>query len=160
MRYLVDKLFLAETGTPFRMTVDIGEDPIESTASLMLLTVIDSFQPNPQSGQVLKMDEIRHMNEAAKFFEERHGELGYGKPGDVYAFEETQWAVIKKLVEWRMPIMGSGWTRSAPAMLDFLEAIPKEDPRLVEDDQPESGDLDNGVVADIKSLAKEIVPAE
>ena len=158
MRYLTDDWFIAETDKPFKMVVDVGADPVDSTTSLLLLTVIDSFQPNPQTGQILKMDEIRRMNEAAKFFENQHGE-GHGEPGDVYAFEDSHWAVLKKLVEWRMPIMGQGWTRSAPAMLDLLEAMPKEDPRL-DKEKSDNDDPGNGVVTDISSAVKDTAPVD
>jgi hypothetical protein len=133
MRYLVDDMFLAETGNPFKLIVSEGVAPVDSTTTDLLLTIINSFQP--AQGQILSLDEIRKMNEAAKMFEKKHGVSnrfhygGHGSVGDLYTLEDAHWSVLKKICEWRMPVMGSGWTRSAPTMIDLLESLSTEDPR-------------------------------
>jgi len=112
--------FITIKGEPFRFYSEDGimfngKTPyVELTVGGFLLKVLDSFQPTPQLGMVLNMGEIRHLNEAS-------AELEVQSEADCM-FSNDQWAVIKKVVDWWLPLMPSGFMRNGPKLVDYLEA--------------------------------------
>lgn len=113
--------FITIKGEPFRYYDEAqiggnGATPFrELTVAGFLLMVLDSFQPMPQLGMILNMGEIRCLNAAAV-------ELESEKIEDHYSFSPEQMSVIKKVVDWWLPLMPSGFMRNGPKLVDYLEA--------------------------------------
>ena len=112
--------FITIKGEPFRFysensIMSNGKTPYEElTVAKFLLMVLDNFQPSPQLGMVLNMGEIRHLNEAS-------AELEVQSEADCQ-FTVDQWAVMRKVVDWWIPLMPSGFMRNGPTLVDYLEA--------------------------------------
>ena len=118
MPALKQEPFVTIKGEPFRYYDESqiggnGAIPYkELTVGGFLLKVLDSFQPQPQLGMILNMGEIRHLNEVAAELESESD----------CVFTTDQWAVMRKVVDWWLPLMPSGFMRNEPKLVDYLEA--------------------------------------
>jgi len=120
MVLLKQEPFITVKGEPFRFYSDVrgnGSSPYkELSVAEFLLMVLDNFQPTPQLGMILNMGEIRHLNEAASILES-------DPKDDHYELTQDQLVVVKKVVDWWIPLMSSGFMRNGPALVDYLEAV-------------------------------------
>ena len=122
MRYIVHERFIGVNGKPFRFYSDPDNLDFytEPTFGGLLFAVLDQFNPSSQMGFVLSMAEIRKFNEMIALMEKEQ------PPYTV--IEDAHWLVTKKVCEWILPLMGGGWMRNAPRVVDMLDALPKEEP--------------------------------
>lgn len=142
MRYMSSDPFLTRKGEPFKLVRDPDNpDATEDlTNPMFLLSVLEQYQPT--QGQVLSNAEMRKMNQLQDVLE---GVGGNVLPEDgIFVIEDSLWEVAKKVCDWRLPLMGSGWARSGPPCLDMLDGLPTEDPRVQEsEDESPNGVPDN-----------------
>lgn len=103
--------FLAITEEPFRISLD-GLEAKEASLADVIALCVNSHQQ--QQGQTLSIGDYRTLNKALEVFEAGPNENGQ------FALEDTDYAMIKKVLEWSAPIQ---LRRNSPHLLDALEPV-------------------------------------
>lgn len=114
MRYLTQQPITIQDN-PF-MVVDNGIHR-EGNLNEILLTVLNTYEPNPKLNQVLPVAQLRQLFKIMDLLE---------TPLSNYPLEDMQFELLKTVLEWTMPIMGVAWRRIAPAILDLVSDAPTE----------------------------------
>jgi hypothetical protein len=129
MKYLkLDDLFIlagSKEGEPFTI------NGIPATKAALLTLTLSRYQPL-DGGRVLSMAELRSYNKIMAILEMPQ-ENGY------FQFEDADFAVFIKTVEWTAPVMP--WCRQAPLLSDILAGavgtLPAPSPDGVAKEVPE-----------------------
>ena len=128
MRYIKDNVFSPVGMAELTITDSDNKnvEPHAATVGEVLKLVLNAYLPKP--GQALNTPaEIRKFNKVMDILEA-------GPKDSVYAFEQEQFELLKRIVYWTLPqafIPGNPpkplW-RSAPAIEDILEKAPEAMP--------------------------------
>lgn len=113
MKYIKLEPFKNIKNEPFQLTtrIDGKEETVkEANTKDILLACLNLYQPNPQLGHFLSIQELRTLNKVFDALE--------GKPENKHLkFEDTEFEILKKVVLWYAPFFSP---RNAPLIEDML----------------------------------------
>ena len=123
MKFIKNEPFIGVTKKPVKIREESKEDAVEATVGSMLKLVLTSYTPNPQERQVLSVADIRKYNRVMDILD---GSPNATEDKDYYRFEDEDFSVAQRVVDWMSPLLIISISRNMPQLVDILSKAKNE----------------------------------